>query len=314
MDTQRLLELYRRMVLVRRLEEALGKAHARGQIKGPLHRCDGQEAVGIGATSILHSGDTITSTHRGHAHYVGMGIELRGLVAEVMGKGTGLCKGRAGHMLVADAQRGLLGGNGIVGGGLPIAVGMGLAHRNLDTGGVAVSFFGDGAVNSGAFNESLNMAALWQLPVVFICENNQYGLTLHLDRHLAHRNLVDRAQCYGIPGETVNGNEVEAVVKSTAAAVEQARSGGGPTFLVAETYRRLGFSTSDVGGYQPAEEVEQWPDPLLVARSRLFEAGVDELTFQEMEEAATIEVQDAIAYAVDSPYPEAAGIANWTRP
>lgn len=311
MDAKRLLELYGRMVLVRRLEEALGKAHAEGQIKGPLHRCDGQEAVGIGATSVLRSGDTITSTHRGHAHYLGMGIELRGLVAEIMGKAPGLCKGRAGHMLVADAQRGLLGGNGIVGGGLPIAVGMGLAHRNLDTGAVALSFFGDGAVNSGAFNEALNMAALWQLPVVFICENNQYGLTVHLDRHLAHRELADRAQGYGIPGANVNGNDVEAVVEGATTAVERARSGGGPTLLVAQTYRRQGFSTSDVGGYQPADELERWPDPLLVTRGRLLEAGVDDDTLRKVEQSASNEVQDAIAYAIGSPYPMAAEMAGW---
>lgn len=307
MDSQQLLTLYRRMVLVRRLEEALGDAHAEGHIKGPLHQCDGQEAVGIGVTAVLHPPDTITSTHRGHAHYVGMGVPLNPMVAEMMGKATGICKGRAGHMLVADVEHGLLGGNGIVGGGLPIAVGMGLAHRNQKTGGVAVCFFGDGTVNSGAFNEALNMAALWHLPVVFVCENNQYGLTVHLQRHLANTRIADRAHGYGIPGTAVDGNDVEAVVVHAETAVKRARAGDGPTLLVAQTYRRRGFSTSDVGGYQPSEEADEWPDPLDVTRERLYDAGVTEETLQDMEADVAQEVKAAIAYGLDSAFPDPSG-------
>ena len=307
-EVPHLRELYRRMALVRQLEEALGRAHAQGQIKGPLHRCDGQEAVGIGVTYVLRRLDTVMSTHRGHAHYVGKGADLRRLVAEIMGKATGYGRGRAGHMLIGDPQRGLLGGNGIVGGSIPIAVGAALAHRNLRTGGVAVSFFGDGAVNSGSFNESLNMAMLWTLPVVFVCENNQYGLTVHLRRHLAHTRIVDRALGYGIPGEEIDGNDVERVVAAAARSVERARSGGGPTLLVAETYRRTGFSTSDVGGYQPAEEAAAWPDPIHVARGRLLERAVSEDDLLAIDRQARAEVEDAIQFGLESPLPEPAEV------
>jgi acetoin:2,6-dichlorophenolindophenol oxidoreductase subunit alpha len=300
---ERLLDLYARMVLVRRLEEALGRAHAQGQIKGPLHRCDGQEAVGIGVTSALRETDTVMSTHRGHAHYVGKGVDLKRMVAEIMGRATGYGLGRAGHMLVGDARRGLLGGNGIVGGSIPIAVGAALAHRNLRTGGVAVAFFGDGALNSGSFNESLNMAALWTLPVVFVCENNQYALTVHVRRHLAHLRIVDRAAGYGMPGEEVAGNDVEAVVVSTARAVARAREGGGPSFLVADTYRRTGFSTSDIGGYQPGEEAERWPDPLQLTRDRLLERGALESQLAEVDVRANAQVDEAIAFGLGSPFP-----------
>jgi TPP-dependent pyruvate/acetoin dehydrogenase alpha subunit len=306
-----LRELYRRMVLVRRLEEALGRAHAQGQIKGPLHRCDGQEAVGIGVTYVLRRDDTVMSTHRGHAHYVGKGADLNRLVAEIMGKATGYGFGRAGHMLIGDASRGLLGGNGIVGGSIPIAVGAALAHRNLGTGGVAVSFFGDGAVNSGSFNESLNMARLWTLPVVFVCENNQYGLTVHLRRHLAHTRIVDRAHGYGIPGEEIDGNDVECVVAAAARSVERARAGGGPSLLVAETYRRTGFSTSDVGGYQPAEEAVAWTDPIQVTGRRLRERGVSEDDLRAIEAQARTLVDDAIRFGLESPQPDPAEVLGY---
>lgn len=306
LSAERLLELHRRMVLVRRLEEALGRAHAQGQIKGPLHRCDGQEAVGIGVTSVLRPDDTVMSTHRGHAHYVGKGADLRRMVAEIMGRATGYGRGRAGHMLVGDASHGLLGGNGIVGGSIPIAVGAALAHRHLRTGGVAVAFFGDGAVNSGSFNESLNMAALWSLPVVFVCENNQYALTVHVRRHLAHLRIADRAAGYGMPGEEIAGNDVEAVVASAGRAVARARGGGGPSLLVADTYRRTGFSTSDVGGYQIPEEAAAWPDPLRLTRDRLRERKMPEHRLTEVEEQAAALVEEALAFALASPFPSPA--------
>ena len=303
LPVERLLELYGRMVLVRRLEEALGRAHAQGQIKGPLHRCDGQEAVGIGVTSVLRADDTVMSTHRGHAHYVGKGADLKRMVAEIMGRATGYGGGRAGHMLIGDARRGLLGGNGIVGGSIPLAVGAALAHRNLSTGGVAVALFGDGALNSGSFNESLNMAALWTLPVVFVCENNQYALTVHVRRHLAHLRIADRAAAYGMPGEEIDGNDIEAVAAAAGRAVGRARGGAGPSLLVAETYRRTGFSTSDVGGYQPTDEAERWPEPLRLARDRLLARGASESQVAGAEAQAHAAVEEAVAYALDSPFP-----------
>jgi TPP-dependent pyruvate/acetoin dehydrogenase alpha subunit len=311
--TEQLLELYGRMVVVRRLEEALGQAHAAGHFRGPLHRCDGQEAVGVGVTSALHPGDTVTSTHRGHAHFVGAGVDLNRMVAEIFGKATGLCKGRAGHQLIADAGRGLLGGNSIVGGTIPIAVGMALAHRTLAPGRIAVCIFGDGTVNAGTFGEGLNMAALWRLPVVFVCENNQFGLTVHLTRHMAHTRIADRAVGFGIPAEEVDGNDVEAVAAVARRAFASARAGGGPRLLVAQTYRQQGFSTTDLGGYRDERERDRWPDPLDVTRARLLARGVDRTTLERVEEDGRAAVAAAIAYAMESPYPDATDVTARAR-
>jgi len=298
-------------VLVRKLEEALIKLHKQGKVKGPIHTCDGQEAVGIGVCSVLQEGDTITSTHRGHTHYVGMGMDLNLLLAEIMGKANGLGKGRGGHMLIADRKHGILGGSGIVGGGIPIATGQALAHKRLNTGGISVSFFGDGASNEGSFHESLNISSLWKLPVVYVLENNQYGLTTAISRHMAHLNIVDRALGYGMPGVEVDGNDLQAMVKVSEVAVNRARSGEGPTLVVAQTYRRRGFSTTDIGGYQPPEEVDKWPDPLEVTESQLYSMGVRAEDIEAMNTKALNEVEAAVAFGLESPYPDPAELADW---
>ncbi len=299
------IEIYRKMVVVRRMEEALGALHKQGGTRGPIHRCDGQEAVGVGATAMLRSSDQVTSTHRGHAHYIGKGLDVHRVVAEILGKETGYCRGRAGHMLVASAADGLVGGNAIVGAGIPAATGIALSLQLQGRDDVAMCLFGDGAAQTGICHESMNIAALWKLPVIFLLEHNQYGLTVH---HAAQSSVADlsvRAAGYAMPAEIVDGNDSVAVYIAAANAVERARSGGGPTLIEAKTYRLEGFSTSDMGGYQDEAEIALWRarDPLTVARARL--AGeIDTEVLDGLEADAAQVVDDAFAAALADPPPE----------
>jgi len=305
--TDEIAAMYRKMVVVRRIEERLGALHKQGLTRGPIHRCDGQEAVGIGGTAMLKQTDTVTSTHRGHAHYIGKGLEPRRVIAEIFGRVTGYGRGRAGHMLVADAAHGMLGGNAIVGAGIPIAIGQALAHAELGDGNVALTFFGDGAAQTGICHEAMNMAGLWKLPVVFICEHNEYGLTVHARHQSSVEDLVVRAAGYGMPGGKIDGNDLVAVYRTVDEAVMRARRGGGPTFIEAKTYRLVGFSTSDMGGYQPEEEIEAWRqrDPISRTRSLLVEAlDCDAVAKLERETAA--EVEEAFTLALADPLPDVA--------
>jgi pyruvate dehydrogenase E1 component alpha subunit len=300
--------MHARMVAVRRMEEKLGDLHKAGKTRGPIHRCDGQEAVGIGATAMLRPSDLLTSTHRGHAHYVGKGASIRGIVAEIFGRETGLCGGRAGHMLVADAPNGLLGGNAIVGAGIPAATGMAVSLQMKKAAGgddnVAMCIFGDGAAQTGICHESFNMAALWKLPVVYVLEHNQYGLTAHHSTQSSVPDLVVRAAGYGMPGVTVDGNDATAVYRATAEAVERARRGDGPTLIEAKTYRMVGFSTSDMGGYQDPAEIEAWRarDPILRSRERL-RATLEAAAIDALEQEAIDEVEQAFDTALGDPMP-----------
>lgn len=305
LSREQLLQLYEKMVLVRRLEQALGQHHQLGHIRGPIHRCDGQEAVGIGVTAALRPDDVVTSTHRGHAHYIGKGANLRSLAAEIFGRRTGYCRGRAGHMLVADASIGLLGGNGIVGGAIPVATGMALAFQLQKQNRVAVCFFGEGAAQIGAFHESLNVAGLWKLPVVYVCEHNQYGLTVAARFQSSVPDIAARAASYGMPGVLVDGNDVEKVYRVAQEAVRRARLGGGPTLIEAKTYRLTGFSTSDLGGYQPPEEIRAWQerDPIQRLRNRLVGLLGAPDAVEAAEQRATAAVQEAIEFALQSPLP-----------
>ncbi|MBL8696728.1 MAG: thiamine pyrophosphate-dependent dehydrogenase E1 component subunit alpha [Alphaproteobacteria bacterium] len=299
--------LYTRMKLVRLLEEAIGILHKEGKTRGPIHRCDGQEAVGIGVTAALEREDVITSTHRGHAHYIGKGVDAGALMAEIMGRATGTCRGRGGHMLVADRDNGLLGGCGIVGGALPIAVGQALAFQVRKRPNVVVTFLGDGAAQIGAAHEAMNVASLWKLPVVFVCEHNEYGLTVPAREQSSVKDIATRAAGYGMPGEIVDGNDLVAVVQATGRAVQRARRGEGPSLIEAKTYRLLGFSTSDVGGYQPAEEVQAWlpRDPILRTRARLV-AALGEPRVATLDAEAAAECARAVDFALASPLPPVA--------
>src|SRR5579862_1144995 len=294
------------MLEVRRLEQELRARHKAGEFRGAVHCCDGQEAVGVGATAALQQGDVVTSTHRGHAHYLGCGADIAGVVAEIYGRVTGPCRGRAGHMNLADSRAGLLGGNGIVGGGMSVATGQAWAFKALRTKRVAMCFFGDGAAQTGAFHESLNLASLWTLPVVFVCDHNDYGLTVPARQQSAIANVADRAAAYAMPGVTVDGNDVLQVFTSCRTAVERARNGAGPSLIEAKTYRLTGFSTTDVGGYQPATEIEQWRarDPLLRYEPQL-RALMGEARLEDLEVQAREEIAAAFEQALKAPFPDA---------
>lgn len=298
------LEMHRRMILTRRLEERLGELHKAGKTRGPIHRCDGQEAIGIGATAALTQTDCVTSTHRGHAHYIGKGLDPRRIMAEIMGRETGYCRGRAGHMLVADASQGMIGGNAIVGASIPAATGMALSFQVQGRKDVSMCFFGDGAAQTGICHESMNIAALWKLPVVFMLEHNHYGLTVHYTAQSSIEDLSVRGAGYGIPSAIVDGNDVLAVYQAAAQAVARARAGDGPSLIEAKTYRVEGFSTSDMGGYQDPAQIAYWRerDPIRLSFEQLKqEAG--EARLLEIDRQATDDIRDAVDAALSDPFP-----------
>lgn len=299
------VEMYRKMILVRRLEERFGALSKEGRTRGPIHRCDGQEAVGVAATAMLDDSDFLTSTHRGHAHYVGKGVDIYGISAEILGRKTGLCGGRAGHMLIADASKGMIGGNAIVGAGIPAATGMALSNQVLGNNRVAMCIFGDGASQTGIWHESMNMAALWKLPVIFVLEHNMYGLTVHSDKQGPVPDISIRAAGYGIPSVIVDGNDSVAVYRAVAEMVDRARRGEGPGFVECKTYRWEGFSTSDMGGYQNPDDIAKakQQDPIRIAYKALLKAvGAEKLDAIDAE--ATAAVTAAVDQALADPLPE----------
>lgn len=288
----------RRMHLTRKFEEGAEESYTRGLIHGTMHLSIGQEASAIGSTMGLRATDMITSTHRGHGHCIGKGAEPKLMFAEFFGKEEGYCRGRGGSMHIADVATGNLGANGIVGGGIPIAVGAALAAKKQKRDAVTICFFGDGATNEGAFHEALNMAAIWKLPVVFVCENNKYGMSVSTERSMAVANVAERAAGYGMPGVTVDGNSVADVAEAVMAATERARRGAGPSLVECKTYRIRGHSKSDRNRYRTKEEIEEWKekDPIprfeseLIANGLLTPAEADELRASaEAEIAAGIE-------------------------
>lgn len=292
------------LLTIRFFEEAVDGLFARGLMHGTMHLSIGQEAVATGACAALRTTDFITSTHRGHSHCIAKGADLTRMMAELLAKQTGYCRGRGGSMHIADAKTGNLGANGIVGGGIPIAAGAALAQKMRGLDNVVVSFFGDGATNEGAFHEALNLAAVWDLPVIFICENNKYGMSFSTEKSMRVENIADRAAAYGFPGVTVDGNDVDAVYTATATAVERARSGQGPTLIEAVTYRHKGHSKSDKNLYRTKEEIDFWKDQDPVGRfeTKLIEKGI--LTQEEVEqitESVRNGIRSAIQEATSAP-------------
>ena len=263
-----------------------------------MHLSIGQEASPTGVCMALTLRDQITSTHRGHGHCIAKGADLTRMIAELLGKEIGYCGGRGGSMHIADVETGNLGANGIVAGGIPIATGAALASKLQKKGTVAVSFFGDGALNEGAFHEAANMAAIWKLPVVFVCENNKYGMSNSTEKAFALENLADRGLGYGIPGVTVDGNDVVAVYEAAERAVQTARTGGGPTLIECVTYRWKGHSRSDKNLYRTKEEIEEWKtkEPIAKFMSLLIEKNL--LTQAEMD-AIQQQATDAVIAAVN---------------
>ena len=302
---EELLEMFRKMLLVRAFEEKVAYFFSRGQIHGTTHLSIGQEATAVGATGALGPEDLITSTHRGHGHCIGKGIDINLMMSELLGKENGYCRGKGGSMHIADVSQGNLGANGIVGGGIPIATGAGLTTKLKKIDRVVLCFFGDGALNQGVFHESVNLASVWKLPVIYLCENNTYGMSYHISKAVNLEDPADRAKGYGIPGRSVDGNDILAVYEAVREAREYVRESG-PMLLVCNTYRYKGHSKSDANRYRSKEEIEAWmrKDPIPRLRTVLTErklAAEDALDRIEKEAYQTIE--DAVAFAEESPEP-----------
>jgi TPP-dependent pyruvate/acetoin dehydrogenase alpha subunit len=301
----RLIRAYRTMVLIRHFEYAAGrKLFAQGLVKGTIHPYIGEEAVATGASLALQEGDTITSTHRCHGHCLALGGDPVRVMGEILGREIGYCRGRGGSMHIASAECGMLGAMGIVGAGLGIAVGAALANQYQGNDRVVVAFFGDGASNQGMFHESVNMAAIWQLPVVFLCENNRYAVSTNISYSTRIKDIAKRAEGYGIPGVTVDGMDLLAVYRATHDAVERARRGEGPTLIEAKTYRFEGHYFGEPQVYRTPSEVEEWRkrDPVQIFANWLIEERllapeeaerIDEEVIQEMERATEVAMSAA---------------------
>jgi acetoin:2,6-dichlorophenolindophenol oxidoreductase subunit alpha len=307
-SAQELLRLYRTMVTIRKFETLAGELFAANKIPGFIHLSIGQEASSTGVCSVLRSDDYITTTHRGHGHVIAKGADLKKMVAELMARRTGYCKGKGGSMHVADFALGILGANGVVGGGFQIIVGAGLSIKLRGTDQVAVCFFGDGASNRGPFHEALNMAAIWKLPILFVCENNCYAATTATTYACSVIDISARAAGYNIPGISVDGNDVLAVHEAATKAVEQARMGKGPTLLENKTYRRRGHYEGDPQNYRDKAEGEEWEkknDPIdrFVQFLRKEEILTDKLE-QEITGQVEVRLREAVAFAEASPSPE----------
>jgi pyruvate dehydrogenase E1 component alpha subunit len=302
-------DLYRTMLTIRRFEERCNYLFMQGRIPSTLHLYIGQEAVAAGVCAHLRSDDYVTSTHRPHGHALAKGVSPKSIMAELYGKATGCCQGKGGSMHVGDIRVGMFPAIAIVGAGIPIAAGAALAAKQLGTDRVAVSFFGEGATNEGAFHEALNMAAIWDLPVVFVCENNLYAASTPFATAFKIEHVAERAAAYGMPGEIVDGNDVLAVYETAGRAIARARAGGGPTLLECKTYRQCGHSRSDPRTYRPKAEEEEWVklDPIKRLAERLLQMELaTEASLEGVEKDVIAAIDDAVAFAETSPLPDPA--------
>jgi pyruvate dehydrogenase E1 component alpha subunit len=302
------LEAYRRMVRIRRFEEEAMRRAMAGEFSG-MHSSSGHEAAIVGACLALRADDYITGTHRSHGHPIGKGADLKPLMAELYGKATGICKGRGGSMHLADRKVGIIGESAIVGGGIPLATGAGLSIQVRGTDQVSLCFFGDGAANQGTFTESLNLAAIWKLPVIFFCENNLYAISTPVAKSHGQPDIALRAAGYGMPGVIVDGQDIEEVHAATVVAVSRARQGEGPTLIEAKTYR---FEEHCLNlqvpiPYRTPQELEQQKskrDPLALHRRQMLESGIGDAHIDAIEREVAVEVADAVAFARQSPWPD----------
>lgn len=313
LDRQALGEALRRMYLTRSFEEKAEALYALGKVHGTMHLSIGQEASAVGACLPLRPEDYMLSTHRGHGHCIAKGADVKRMMAEFFGKEIGYCRGRGGSMHIADVEGGNLGANGVVGGGLPIAVGVGLSMKMQGLDLVCLTFFGDGAASEGAFHESVNLASIWKLPVIYFCENNQYGLSMPVSKSIPIPRISQRAAGYDMPGITVDGNDLIAVYEAVAEAVRRARAGEGPSLIESVTYRWRGHSKSDRQRYRTREEVKEWQkrDPIGRLRDVLMDAGM--YTSDELDgimNDARQEIEDAVAFAEAAPDPDPATIMD----
>lgn len=293
-----LITMYRSMYLIRHFELKVNELFLKGYIPGTIHLSHGQEAVPVGVCAHLRQDDYVIPTHRGHGHALAKGMEPEALFAELFARKAGCSQGKGGSLHIGDMSKGIAPGNPVVGSSVPVAAGMALAFKKKSTDQVVVSFFGDGAVNTGPFHEGINLAAIWKLPMLFVCENNLYAITTHIDKVTLLDRLADCAAAYGLPSIQVDGNDVIAVYNAVAEAIQRARDGGGPTFLECLTYRQGGHKRDDAATYRPREEVEHWLklDPLPRMRSCVLEEGaLEEEGIGQLE----VEVLSALDAAVE---------------
>ena len=319
MEKEFLLELYRRMVRIRKFEDAVVEVYLRGLMPGLAHSYAGEEAVAVGVCSALRTDDYITSTHRGHGHLIAKGGKTDRMMAEVLGKAAGYNRGRGGTMHIVDLSLGILGANGIVGGGMGIAAGAGWSSKQRGTGQVCVCFFGDGAANQGILYESMNMAAAWKLPVIYVCENNQYGQFTRTKRVTGGDRLGARAEAFGLRATEVYGQEVLSVYDTMVEVVERVRAGNGPEFVECKTWRYGGHHVGDPGkAYRPAEDIEEWRehrDPIKLYADKLLG---DKLCAAEeisaIDEEIKKEIDEAVEFAKAAPFPEGSEVALYVCP
>ena len=301
-DTQ--LELHRMMMLIRLFEEALEEMFSRGLLHGTMHLSIGQEATAAGACLALDKKDLITSTHRGHGHCLGKGADPYKMFAELLGREDGYCRGRGGSMHIADLSNGNLGANGIVAGSLTISVGAALSFQLQKKENIVLCFFGDGAVNEGSFHEALNLASLWNLPVLFLCENNQYGMSMASEKAVAGESIASRGNSYGIESIQIDGNDVEAVYESVSTFKDEILSNKRPKFIEAVTYRYRGHSKSDRNLYRTSEEINFWKDekdPIKRYIGKLLEQGITEVDLKEIDKEVKNTIRTSVKKALDSP-------------
>jgi pyruvate dehydrogenase E1 component alpha subunit len=308
---EQMLQMFRSMAEIRAFETRAYELYREGVMRGTTHAYVGEEAIAVGVCSALRQHDTITSTHRGHGHCIAKGGNMSMMMAELLGKETGYSGGKGGSMHIADVDKGILGANGIVGGGMGIATGAGLSAKLLNNGRVSVCFFGDGALNQGILHESMNLAAIWKLPVIYVCENNQFAMSARVQQMTAVPDPADRAIAYGIPGQNIDGMDVLAVFRAASEAVERARAGQGPSFIVATTYRFLGHHVGDPLNYRTKEEVDPWreKDAIERLRNNLVDNGIaTEEETRDIERDVQAQVDTASTDAKAAAEPDAANL------
>lgn len=308
MDNLKRTELYKKMLRIRVFEQKVSELFAKGELDGFYHLYIGQEAVAVGCCAALNKDDYITSTHRGHGHVIAKGADICKMMAEIYGKKTGYCKGKGGSMHIAYPELGILGANGIVGAGLPIATGAAMSAKLQNNGRVALCFFGDGASNQGTFHEAINIASAFNLPVIFVCENNLYGVGTRQTKVRKVEDIAIRAQAYDIPGVIVDGNDVEEVYNVVSQAVDRARAKKGPTLIECKTYRWHTHFEGEPDTYRPREEVKEWivKDPIQNYRERLLQSGVIDIKIiNDIEKEVIAEINRAVEFAKNSPMPDA---------
>ncbi|NTW72350.1 MAG: thiamine pyrophosphate-dependent dehydrogenase E1 component subunit alpha [Eubacteriaceae bacterium] len=301
-----LVEMYLRMNHARLFEEKVAWFFSRGMVHGTTHLSVGEEASGVASCMALEEGDLVSLTHRGHSQAVGFGLDINRMMAELLGKETGYCKGKGGSMHIADIESGNLGANGIVGGGFCISAGAALTQQYKKTGKVVLCFAGDGATNEGSFHEALNLASIWKLPVIFFIENNLYAMSTPIEKHMNIQDIADRAKSYGIPGIVVDGNDPLEIYETVAKAAQEVRKGKGPVLIESKTYRWLGHSKSDAQAYRTKEELAEWKLKDPIKRLRNFMIDNKMMTAEEMdklEEQAKQNIEAAVKFASDSPEP-----------